>query len=53
MDPQAPPACVIAISYHDEPAGEVLKAGADPFRSKFGPARDLMPAVEKCPASAN
>jgi DNA-binding NarL/FixJ family response regulator len=43
-----PDACIIAMSYDDDQAEEVLAAGADQFIAKFDLGQQLLPALERC-----
>ena len=43
-----PDACIIAMSYDDDQADEVLAAGATQFIAKFNLGQQLMPALDQC-----
>ena len=49
-----PQACIIVMSYDDEPDAKqsALHAGASDFISKFNLANDLMPALRRCVTTA-
>jgi DNA-binding NarL/FixJ family response regulator len=45
---ELPDACIIAMSYDDDRAEEVLGAGADQFIAKFDLGQQLLPALDRC-----